>query len=132
MSKAILCVDDEEFILKTLSQDLNKHFGEDFMIELAQSADDAFEILDELEEDEVDLLVIISDWMMPGLKGDEFLIQVHQKFPKIIKIMLTGQADAHAIDNAKKNTNLSKVFDKPWDSKELVSLIKKELGKIDE
>ena len=37
-----------------------------------------------------------------GIKGDEFLIQVHRNFPKIIKVMLTGQADNDAVENAKK------------------------------
>jgi len=129
---AILCVDDEEFVLKALSQDLKKYFSEEFAIELAQSADDAFDIIDEFEEEGIEILVIISDWLMPGIKGDEFLIKVHQKFPTIIKIMLTGQADATAIENAKNNTNLKKVFDKPWDSKELVELIKQELEAINE
>lgn len=130
--KAILCVDDEEFVLKALAQDLKKHFSNEFSIELAQSTDDAFDILDEFKEDNVELLVIISDWLMPGLNGDEFLIQVHKEFPKIIKILLTGQADLKAIENAKNNTNLKNVFDKPWDSIELVSAIKHEMEKINE
>ena len=39
---------------------------------------------------------------MPGIKGDEFLIRVHQKYPKIVKVMLTGQADEVAIERVKK------------------------------
>ena len=42
-------------------------------------------------------IIIVSDWLMPGMKGDEFLIQVHQKFPHIVKVLLTGQADSEAI-----------------------------------
>ena len=37
---------------------------------------------------------------MPGIKGDEFLINTHKKFPKIVKIMLTGQADEEAVNRA--------------------------------
>ncbi|MEA1917846.1 MAG: response regulator [Campylobacterota bacterium] len=126
--RAILCVDDEEFVLRALSQDLEKNFSDDYTIELAQSAKDALEILDELEEDSINVVIIISDWLMPGMKGDEFLIEAHKKFPKVIKILLTGQADKDAIQNVKDYTNLKDVIAKPWDSIELIKLIKNELG----
>ncbi|PLY10572.1 MAG: hypothetical protein C0626_04915 [Arcobacter sp.] len=128
---AILCVDDEDIILRSLSQDLSRQF-KDYTIELAQNAEDALEILDELSSEGVKVLVIVSDWLMPGMKGDEFLIEAHKKFPKVIKILLTGQADEKAIKNAQLNADLKCTFSKPWESSELVSKIKEEIGKLDE
>jgi len=127
MSTAILCVDDEELILKALSQELNIHFNNKYLIELAQSAEDALEILDELYKENIKVLVIISDWQMPGMKGDEFLIKAHEKFPKVIKMLLTGQADPEAIKNAQLHTNLKYTFSKPWESSELIATIKQEI-----
>jgi response regulator RpfG family c-di-GMP phosphodiesterase len=132
MLAAILCVDDEEIVLKALSQDLNRHFKDDYLIELAQSAEDALEILDELKNEDIEVLVIVSDWLMPGMKGDEFLIKAHKKFPKVIKMLLTGQADIEAITNAQINADLKYTFSKPWDSKELISKIEEEIGKLHE
>lgn len=132
MTAAILCVDDEEIVLRALSQDLNRHFKDDYLIELAQSAEDAFEILDELKSDGVRILVIVSDWLMPGMKGDEFLIKAHKRFPKVIKMLLTGQADKEAIKNAQLNANLKYTFSKPWDAKELISKIEEEIGKMND
>lgn len=131
MTSAILCVDDEDIILRALSQDLSRHF-EDYTIELAQNAEDALEILDELSREGVKVLVIVSDWLMPGMKGDEFLIEAHKKFPEVIKILLTGQADENAIKNAQLNADLNCTFSKPWESSELVSKIKEEIGKLNE
>ncbi|WP_298753477.1 response regulator [uncultured Arcobacter sp.] len=131
MMSAILCVDDEDIILRSLSQDLSRQF-KDYTIELAQNAEDALEILDELSSEGVKVLVIVSDWLMPGMKGDEFLIEAHKKFPKVIKILLTGQADEKAIKNAQLNADLKCTFSKPWESSELVSKIKEEIGKLDE
>jgi response regulator RpfG family c-di-GMP phosphodiesterase len=131
MMAAILCVDDEEIILRSLSQDLSRQF-KDYSIELAQNAKDALEILDELSLEGVKVLVIVSDWLMPGMKGDEFLIEAHKKFPKVIKILLTGQIDKEAIENAQLNADLKCTFSKPWDSAELVAKIKEEIGKLDE
>lgn len=132
MLAAILCVDDEEIVLKALSQDLNRHFKDNYLIELAQCAEDALEILDELKHDEIKVLVIVSDWLMPGMKGDEFLVKAHKKFPKVIKMLLTGQADIEAITNAKINADLKYTFSKPWDSEELITKIEEEIGKLHE
>ena len=99
MSKpAILCVDDESIILTSLTRQLKQVFDDAYVYEMAESADEAFEIIEELEADEINVIVIVSDWLMPGMKGDEFLIKVHQKFPNVVKILLTGQADKRAIE----------------------------------
>ena len=68
-------------------------------------------------------MVIVSDWLMPGVKGDEFLIQVHQKFPQLITVMLTGQANAEAIERAKEQANLHACLYKPWTEEELSQII---------
>jgi response regulator RpfG family c-di-GMP phosphodiesterase len=67
---------------------------------------------------------------MPGMKGDEFLIHVHQQFPNIITIMLTGQADESAIKRAKEQANLHSCLFKPWSEEELVETIKSGLAQI--
>lgn len=125
--QTILCVDDEEIILKSLAMQLKKQFGDKYTYEFAECGEDALEIVEELYEEDVKVLVIISDWLMPGLKGDEFLIKVHQKFPNIVKILLTGQADQQAVDRAKNQANLHKCLEKPWKTEELINTIKSAL-----
>jgi DNA-binding NtrC family response regulator len=120
----ILCVDDEVVILDSLKMQLKREFGDNYFYEMAESADEALEILDELSEDEVNILLLVSDWLMPGMRGDEFLVLVHQKFPKTIKIMLTGQADSEAIERAVNEANLFRCLCKPWDGKELLKTIR--------
>ena len=120
---AILCVDDEVVILDSLKEQLKRRFGSQYIYEVAQSAEEAWEVIEELQEDEVDVIVIVSDWLMPGTKGDEFLIQVHQKFPRLIKVMLTGQADETAIKNAQEKANLHACLYKPWTEQELSQII---------
>lgn len=127
-NKAILCVDDEEIVLSALESQFIKEFGSDYVIELAQSAEDAFEILDELKEDGCDLLVIVSDWLMPGMKGDEFLIEANERFPKVLKVMLSGQADQKAIERSEENIENFKFVNKPWDGMELSRIIREAVG----
>ena len=124
---AILCVDDEVVVLDSLKIQLKTEFGDAYLYEVAESADEALEIIDEIEEEST-ILVIVSDWLMPGIKGDEFLIKVHEKYPKIVKVMLTGQADKDAIERATKAANLHSCLAKPWDVKELISTIKSGLN----
>jgi len=86
MSKnVILCVDDEKIILDSLKTQLKEKFGNDFSYETAENANDAEEVLNELTTEGCNVLIIVSDWLMPGIKGDEFLINIHKKFPGIVK-----------------------------------------------
>lgn len=126
----ILCVDDEKIVLESLKTQLKSAFGDTYLYEVAEDAEDALEVIDELHADELQILIIVSDWLMPGMKGDEFLIQVHQKFPQIIKVMLTGQADELAIQRTKDRANLYRCLSKPWSEAELLEIIKAGLAKL--
>ena len=123
----ILCVDDEVMVLESLKRELKESFANRFLYEMAENAADALEIIEELQEDNIEIFLILSDWLMPGMKGDEFLISVHEKYPKIIKVMLTGQADEEAINRAKQFANLHSCLHKPWDGKELIKTIESSL-----
>ena len=122
-SAAILCVDDEIVILESLKEQLKRCFGDRFIYEVAESAEEAWEVIEKLHDDDIEILIIVSDWLMPGIKGDEFLIQVHQKFPQLITIMLTGQADEAAIKRVKKEAKVYVCLDKPWTEKDLSQTI---------
>lgn len=131
MSKSvILCVDDEVMILDSLKRQLRKCFRDTYIYEVAESGEEAMEIIDELVDEGKNIVVIVSDWLMPGLRGDEFLIQVHQKYPQIVKIMLTGQADKAALERAKKQANLHCYLGKPWQGDELIKAIESGLKNL--
>jgi CheY-like chemotaxis protein len=124
---AILCVDDEAIILNSLVRQLQTAFDDAYLYETAESADEALEIIEELQSEGTALLVIVSDWLMPGAKGDEFLIDVHQRFPSVVKIMLTGQADPDAVERAQDQANLHTCLEKPWKAQDLIQAIQSAL-----
>ena len=128
--KAILCVDDESLILESLREQIENRLGDEYVYETAENADEGMEVIQELVEEGTDVLVIVSDWLMPGKKGDEFLTEVHKKFPGIVKVMLTGQADEKAISNARKNADLHACLFKPWTEDDLVNTISSGLKKL--
>jgi CheY-like chemotaxis protein len=119
----LLCVDDEVIVLTALKDQLRRAFGSDFVIDVAESAEEALELLEELSGQGHKVLVIVSDWLMPGMKGDEFLIQAHQRFPTVVKIMLSGQAEQSAVDRARREAGLHEFLAKPWNAAELVDSI---------
>ena len=126
--QAILCIDDERIILQSLRDQFMRNFGNNYTYEFAESGDEALEVIEELNDDDVQILVVVSDWLMPEMKGDELLIKIHQNFPKIVKILLTGQADETAITRAKKEANLYCYISKPWEEKILIEAIKNGMG----
>ena len=70
----IVCVDDEKIVLDSLNSQLTRNFGKNFNYEFAESAKEALEIIEELHKaDDEMIYVVISDWLMPGMKGDELL-----------------------------------------------------------
>jgi CheY-like chemotaxis protein len=132
ISKAILCVDDERIVLVSLRDQISKHFGDLYQYEVAESADEAWEVIEELCNDDIKVLVIVSDWLMPGMRGDEFLIQVHQRFPSIVTVLLTGHADEAAIERARQHANLHAYISKPWAEEHPIDIIHSGIRKFDD
>ncbi len=121
--EAILCVDDEAIILMSLKQELRLSFGDRFTYETALSADDAKSIIEELSQDDVRVALIISDLLMPGTKGDEFLVEVKRQYPDIRAIVITGHADREAVERTMRETGAARVFHKPWRTEELLQAV---------
>ena len=130
MSKGyIICVDDEISVLETLQEQLRERFGQSHEIEIAESAENALALIDEIQESGEVIEVIISDQVMPGMKGDKFLEEIHRKLPDAIKILLTGQAGLDSAIRAINHGGLSRYVEKPWNidllSRDIQELITK-------
>ncbi|MFB8788490.1 MAG: response regulator [Potamolinea sp.] len=124
---AIICVDDETVILESFTEQLKRRLGNDYEIEAAESGEEALEIVEELQAEGIEIALVISDQIMPGKKGDELLSEIHARYPKTLKIMLTGQADAQAVGNAINSANLYRYIAKPWDENDLILTVKEAL-----
>jgi signal transduction histidine kinase len=125
MSKpVILCVDDENIITDALKDQLQRKFGSKFDIETSDSGEDALEFISELVEDSIDVPIVIADYIMPGMKGDELLKEAHDKSPETLNILLTGQANIEGVTNAINFANLYRYIAKPWDQDDLEMTVK--------
>ncbi|MEG4533930.1 PAS domain S-box protein [Microcoleus sp. D2_18a_D3] len=124
----IICVDDEPIILESLKIELKKTLGEEHLLETAEGGEDALELIEELLAEGCEIVAVISDYLMPNIKGDELLKQIHRISPKTIKIMLTGQADLEAVANTIKYAKLYRYISKPWQSEDLRLTVKEALN----
>lgn len=123
MKPVIICVDDESLILDSIKMVLKENFGDGYSIETAESGDDALELIEELMRDKIEIPILISDYVIPGIKGDEFLIQAHNMIPETLKIMLTGQADLRGVENVINHATLYRFLSKPWTTEDFVLTI---------
>ncbi|MEG4343650.1 response regulator [Microcoleus sp. A003_D6] len=115
----IVCIDDEPDVLNSLKIELKKAIGDRCIIETAEGGADALELLADLQADEYEIALVLSDYIMPDIKGDELLRRIHESSPDTLTIMLTGQADLEALSNAIKYAKLYRYIPKPWQNEDL-------------
>lgn len=123
-SPVILCVDDERIVLHGLREQLGRAFGAEYSVEIAQSGEEALELVDELVKSGTAVPLVIADQLMPGMKGHELLIKIHKASAKTFNILLTGQVELNAIGEAVNHANLYRFISKPWDGTDLVLTVK--------
>ncbi|MCD6327427.1 HDOD domain-containing protein [bacterium] len=91
MKKRILFVDDEPNVLLALRRMLHSARGE-WDMSFAESGQEALDLLD---KDRFD--VIVSDMRMPGMDGAQLLAEVRERYPYMVRIVLSGQSDQETI-----------------------------------
>lgn len=111
----LLVVDDDEHVRRALRRVLRRARCE--IVE----AGDAEEALAALGRERVH--VVVSDYRMPGISGVEFLRGVKERWPRIQRVLLTGQADSTAIEEAVNQSEIFRFIWKPWDDGHLLITI---------
>jgi len=123
-SGIILCVDDDSTVLNALRSVFASHFGSELQAEFAESGEEALEIAEELRAQGRELGLVISDFMMPGLRGDELLVRLHDLSPNTVKILLTGQSDLTGVKRAINHANLYRFLEKPFLNEDIVLTVR--------
>jgi signal transduction histidine kinase/FixJ family two-component response regulator len=113
----ILLVDDEEAVLRTLRRFLSR---DGFAVETAKSAEEAMAKL----RAGVAPQVVISDFRMPGQDGVSFLKHVRNEWPLIQRVLMTGHADVHALEEAINASQIYRFLPKPWEERSLLATVR--------
>jgi response regulator RpfG family c-di-GMP phosphodiesterase len=111
----VLFVDDHPRILDGFKDALRR---EEYEIVTAESAAAALELLAKAPVD-----VVVSDECMPRMSGSDFLWLVHKRYPRIVRVMLTGQASLTAATRA-IDDGLYRFLSKPIAPEELKRVVR--------
>jgi len=115
MNRKILCVDDETNILESYKRQLRKGFE----LTTATSGAEGLKIVAE----QGPFAVVVSDLMMPGMDGIQFLSKMMELKPDTVRIMLTGQADLDKAIEAVNEGSIFRFLTKPCPSETLVKVL---------
>jgi len=108
----ILCVDDEENVLKSLKR---LFLDSEYEIFIAKSGEEGLELLRKTGH----VQIVISDYRMPKMNGIDFLKEVYRYWPDTVRIVLSGYADTAAIIEAINIGHIYRFIPKPWNDDEL-------------
>ena len=112
---SVLLVDDDEHVRRALKRVLKRARCR---LHEAPDADGALALLN-IEP----VHVVVSDYRMPGMSGVEFLRVVKERWPRVQRVLLTGQADTAAIEEAVNQSEIFRFIWKPWDDAHLLLTI---------
>jgi response regulator RpfG family c-di-GMP phosphodiesterase len=109
--RVVMCVDDEPNILQSLKRLLRRESYE------LLTVSDPGEALALLKDRQVH--TVISDQRMPQMSGTELLHTVRERYPHIVRIILSGYADMESITEAVNRGQIHRFICKPWNDEDL-------------
>ena len=107
----ILVIDDEVRAVETLARILEERFD----VHTATGVAEAREIL-ELEW----IQVVLCDQRMPDMTGVEFCAEIRERWPEIIRIIISGYTDSEDLINAINEGGIYQFITKPWHPDEVI------------
>lgn len=123
MKPAVLCVDDEAILTLALTRTLKSAFGSEVHVDAASSAEEAFDAIEELRGVDIETQVVICDLYMPGIRGDQFLSMLRERYPKIRAILLTGMPGDDESAKIMGSLSLFASLSKPVRTADLVEIV---------
>jgi response regulator RpfG family c-di-GMP phosphodiesterase len=118
----ILCVDDEPNILSSLRRALR---NPQYRVLTAPGGHEAIAIMEAAPAD-----LVISDMRMPGMDGAQLLGQIRRRWPRTMRILLTGYADVDSTIAAINEGQIYRYVNKPWDDGELQVTVAQALERL--
>ena len=111
----ILYVDDERGNRVVFRQSLASRFDN---IRTVASGREALEFLATNE-----VGVVVTDQRMPGMSGNDLLLEVRSRYPRVVRIVVTAYVDLDPILRAVNEGLVARYLIKPWDRMELENVL---------
>lgn len=121
---AVVCVDDDPYILQMLGFQLSKVMDQKCtLIEYFTDPKKALDNIDELVSQNIDIIFVMVDYQMPKMTGAELIRSIKEKHKELRCVMLSGQANSSSVNSLKEENLLEEFLAKPWDESELFDTI---------
>jgi thioredoxin reductase (NADPH) len=111
---AILAVDDDKDVLKSVERDLRNRYADRFRIVTADSGQAALDLLARLRQRDDAVALLLVDHRMPQMNGIETLLRALKLYPDAKRVLLTAYADTEAAIKAINDVQLNHYLLKPW------------------
>jgi signal transduction histidine kinase len=118
---AVLAVDDEPANQRAVSRAL----GDDCRVLSAGSGGEALAMMAREP-----VALVIADQRMPGMSGAEFLAETVERYPAVIRIVLTGYTDVDTLLEAINRNQVYHFLGKPWQPRELRQVVRRGLERF--
>jgi thioredoxin reductase (NADPH) len=115
---AILAVDDDTPVLRSIERDLRSRYGDGYRVLAAGSGAEALEVTRELTQRGDPVALFVVDQRMPSMTGIELLREALPLQPEAKRVLLTAYADTEAAIQAINDVRLDQYILKPWDPPE--------------
>lgn len=115
---AILTVDDDPQVSRSIARDLRLRYGSQYRIVRAESGDEGLGVLRELTLRGEQVALLVVDYRMPRMSGIEFLGEATRFYPAARRVLLTAYADTDAAIDAVNVVDLDHYLLKPWNPPE--------------
>ena len=123
MNNKILCVDDEESILRGFQLNLRK----DFELHLASNGVEGLEVFDK----EGGFALVLSDMRMPQMNGATMLSEIKARDPEVVTVLLTGHTDFESAMSAVNEGSIFRMLSKPCPPEILIRVLNDGLAQHD-
>ncbi len=121
---AVVCVDDDPYILQMLGFQLGKIINQKLtLLEYFTDPDKALEGIDELMAEQIDVIFVMVDYQMPKMTGSQLIRSLKLKYPTLNCVMLSGQANQVSVEELRSDNLLASFISKPWDEEALFAAI---------
>ncbi len=128
MTLTILSLEDEADVRAAIERDLDQ-FWDTIRLEAADNVEDAWAVVEEIDEDGDELALVLSDHRLPGESGVDFLVALmaDSRFASARTVLVTGQADQDDTIRAVNEAGLDYYIAKPWDPSKLREVVRDQL-----
>ena len=122
---AVICVDDDPYILQMLSFQLSKIVDSRYtLLEYYTKPEEVMMNIEELVKDNIKIIFALVDFQMPTMSGADLIKDIKASYPDLTCVMLSGQANKKSLNELKNQKLLDNFIPKPWDEEVLFEIIR--------